>query len=119
MNQTFISTPYHTIPKDKILSLSVGTDDKNPDLCALMAHMINGQAIMFIAASHISIIHDLKKAIEKNWENNFHVDEVIHDIVGNVKEKNQHRPIVYSFISEGHLLHLYEQEMKNIERENK
>jgi len=119
MNQTFISTPYHTIPKDKILSISVGTDDKNPDLCALMAHMINGQSIMFLAASHISIVHDLKRIIEEHWEQHIFVDQFLPTIVNNVKEKNQNRPIVYSYISEDHLVHLYEKEKKRIEEESK
>ena len=120
-NSPFISTPYHTIPCDKIVSISVGTDDQNSNICALSAHLVTGQTILFLVASHITIIHEIKAVIENNWKNNCSTDITVFigEIAETLKEKNKNRPIVYSYISPDHLMSLYEREMKDIEGDKK
>ena len=99
------STPVHTIPKDKVLSISFAADDKNPHLCALQFHLITGITITPIFASRQELLKLLKKHISERWNDERVFDFEVELVTLEEKAKEFYdKPIFYNFISEEQLI---------------
>ena len=112
-------TPLHTIPKDKILSISIGFDDKNPRLCALIVNFINTQSLAVLYTTRSILLEKIKAAIDKNWESNeiFDLPAEVLKIYEEIKG-DLNGPLFYDFISEQHLhqeIANYQNQMRNNE----
>ena len=109
-----ISTPIHSIVKDEISSISIGFDNKNPNLFALQIFMKNGNAITTLFATKLLFIEFMKKGIEKDWCSEYKVFDMEVYAQNIVKKAGEELDVVYDFNSvDSLIISINERKKKN------